>query len=195
MSTLRQKLKQHTDQAHTTLESLYPLKDVQFQPTKTAYTDNLNLLYHWHKFIEKTFEKFFGHSEFQGYQLNVISVALSKELTSLGTDTLLSDEVVPTGNINSKKFSESDYFMGWLYVILGSSMGAQVLHRQLSKHAFYQEIATSYYEIMAGYNTRWLGYLEHLNTLDNIETDLLLQGAEDAFALLLDFQEQLFGAA
>ena len=85
--------------------------------------------------------------------------------------------------------------MGCLYVVLGSSLGANVLVQSLSKNPDdSQSNLLHYYQFMQDKQAIWMSYIDHLeeqHSQNFLDTDQVIIGAMDSFQLLLSLAQEL----
>ena len=195
MPSLRIELKRHTHQAHENLGSLYPLCNMQHATTASVYFDSIQLLFHWHRAFETHFSGILALAEYKTYEIAGLSTLLHRELLDTGIEKYALQGTNLELKIGHNDAMNHSYFMGWLYVILGSSMGAIELHNNLSKHRFYKDLSCPYYSKMADYSKYWIVFQEHLEqhlNHDEFVLENVLLGATDGFASLISMQQQLY---
>lgn len=172
-------LKSETRKDHDHLESGFNLKDMT--ASSDHYLSTLKAFYGFYIPLEKEFKKF--ESEFSGMGIDLNERLKTQFLRMDMKQGGLSDDQVSTIPLASqipmiKDFSEA---MAVLYVLEGSTLGGQVISKELGKIGLASQFFNPYEK-----NTMpmWLKFKNALNTLPEDEEAKMVITARETFKLL-----------
>lgn len=176
-------LKAETKSAHIKVEKARLLRQI-FSPT-FGIEDYQHLLFRWYAFFT-AIDKDLHELEFEGYQYVPRSPALESDICGLGLD--FGCAAIPQySGWRPKTFEER---VGCVYVIEGSSLGAQIITRRLVKMlgetvsksiVFYQMQPYAWESVQT-----WLDRLGHKSSCD---PDMIAESATRMFFEIHDLMD------
>lgn len=180
---IRELLREETRSEHHAIEGIMPFARPGFD--RAGYQALLERFYAFYQPLE---EKFLDSADLRergfDYSARVKTPLLEQDIRNLGGEPA---RVAPAPASALPAFSSSDELLGALYVVEGSTLGGQVLSKNLSEKLHLNDEQTSFYSSY-GVSTgqKWAEFLAFLKAQngDSAKNARVLEGARETFRSL-----------
>jgi heme oxygenase (biliverdin-IX-beta and delta-forming) len=178
------KLREQTRPQHESIESATPFK-ILMSP-ELSQEQYAHIVSFWYSYVKPCEETLRHNQALKEWMPDLESryktTLLEEDLRNLGLDP----QDIPNGTI-TPPLNNTAQMLGFIYVMEGSSMGAQLIVRKLKEHNWHSEGITNFY---AGYKKdngkMWSAFKKQLLALElsEAEEDQVVESAKQTFASL-----------
>lgn len=172
----RTHLRESTSEAHASLDRMIGSFD-----SPAAYRDYLRGISAFRSVVEGTLAAMARPEQFAGWQAETVSGLIAKDLHDL--------DLTPPQPVRAPELDESpEAFLGMLYVLEGSALGARVLCKRAQGLGFNAGFGARHLAVQSRRSERWPSFLALLESAAGIDMERVarascatFQTAEQAF--------------